>query len=53
MGVGIEEDFLQQVVILIEHALGDTHVALECGTRRILMLHHGSKDKRGDEGNGE
>lgn len=31
VGVGIEEYFLQQIVILIEHALGNAHVALEGG----------------------
>ena len=50
MGIGVKEDFLQQVVILVQHALGDTHVALERGARCILMLHHSSKHERRDKG---
>ena len=53
VGLGVEQDFLQQVVVLVEHALGNLHVTLEGGTGGILMLHHGSKDERGDEGDGE
>ena len=53
VGIGVEEDFLQQVVILVEHALGNAHVTLEGGARRVLMLHDGSKDEGGDEGDGE
>ena len=52
-GVGVEEHFLQQVVVFVEHALGDAHVALEGGSGCILMLHHGRKDERGDEGDGQ
>ena len=34
--VWVEEDFLQQVIIFVEHALGYLHVALEGGARSIL-----------------
>lgn len=50
VGIGVKEDFLQQVVVLIEHPLGYAHVAFEGGTRSILMLHDGSKDEGADEG---
>ena len=53
VGVGVEEDFLQQVVIFVEHTLGDAHVTLEGGTRGVLMLHDSSKDEGGDEGDAE
>ena len=33
-GAGIEEDFLQQVVVLAEQATGDGHVLLERGAGR-------------------
>ena len=49
VGVGVEEDFLQQVVILVEHPLGDLHMSLEGGTRRILVLHHGCKYEGADK----
>ena len=51
VGVGVEKDFLQQIVVLIQHTLGNAHVALEGGTRGVLMLHDSSKDEGGDEGN--
>ncbi len=53
VGVGVEEYFLQQVVVFVEHALGNSHVALEGGARRVLMLHDGGKDEGGNEGDGE
>ena len=43
VGIGVEEDFLKQIVVLVEHTLGYTHVALEGGTRCILMLHDSSE----------
>ena len=49
--VGVEQDFLQQIVILVEHALGYTHVALEGSSWSILMLHDGSKDECADKRN--
>ena len=51
VGVGVEQDFLEQVVVLVEHALGNTHVALEGCSRCVLMLHDGGKDEGRDEGN--
>ena len=33
VGIGVEEDFLQQVVILVEYTLGNTHVALESSSK--------------------
>jgi len=53
LGVGVEEDFAQECVVLREHALGNLHVTLEGGAWCILMLHHGSKGERADEGDGE
>ena len=53
VGVGVEEDFLQQVVILVEHSLGDLHMSLEGGTRRILVLHHSRKNKGADKRNAQ
>ena len=50
MSIGVEEDFLKEVIVLIEHSLGDSHVALEGSTRRILMLHHSSKHEGRDKG---
>ena len=50
VGVGVEQDFLKQVVIFVEHTLGNLHVSLKSGTRGILMLHHSSKDEGTDEG---
>lgn len=52
-GVGVEEDFAQEGVILGEYAFGYLHVTLEGGARRVLMFHHGCEGKRGDEGDGE
>ena len=49
--VGVEQDFLQQIVILVEHTLGNAHVTLEGRTRSVLMLHHGSKHECADKGN--
>ena len=45
VGIGVEEDFLQQVVILVQHTLGNAHVTLEGGSWCILMLHHSRKDE--------
>ena len=53
MRIRIEEDFLKEIIILIEHTLGDAHVALEGGTRSILMLHHSRKDESGNKRNAE
>ena len=44
-GVWIEKDFLQEVIILIEHTLGYLHMTFESSTRRILMLHHCCESK--------
>ena len=49
--VWVEEDFLQQVIIFVEHALGYLHVALEGGARSILVLHHCRKGKGAHERN--
>ena len=46
VGIRVKEDFLKQVVVLIEHPLGNAHVTLEGGTWCILMLHHSCEDKR-------
>ena len=53
VGVGVEEYFLQQVVVFAEHALGNAHVALEGGAGSVLRFHDGCEDEGGDEGNGE
>ena len=53
VGVGVEENLLQQVVVLIENAFGNAHMTLEGGARRVLVLHDGGKDEGGDEGDGE
>ena len=53
MGVGIEKDLLQQVVVFGEHAPGYLHVALESCARRILRLHDGGKDEGRDEGDAQ
>ena len=42
---GIEEYFAQQAIVFTQHPTRYLHVALEGGTRSILMLHDGSKDK--------
>ena len=49
----VEENLLQEVVILAQHAPGDCHVALEGGAGRVLVLHDGCKDEGGHEGDGE
>ena len=49
VGVGVEENFLQEVVVFVEHTLGDAHVTLEGGTRGILVFHDGSKHERRHE----
>ena len=43
--VGVEEDFLQQVVIFVQHSLGNPHVSFERCSRCILVFHHGSEHK--------
>ena len=43
--IGVEENFLQQIVVLVEYALGNVHVTFESSTRSILMLHHSSKNE--------
>lgn len=53
VGVGIEEHFLQQVVVFVEYALGNAQMALEGGTWRILMLHDGREDEGAHKRNGE
>ena len=49
----VEENLLQEVVVLAQHAPGDGHVALEGGAGRVLVLHDGCKDEGGHEGDGE
>ena len=49
VGVRVKQDFLQQVVVLVQHTLGNAHVALEGGAGRILMLHHGREYECGYE----
>ena len=49
--IRIEKDFLQEIIILIQHTLGYLHVALEGSTRCILMLHHSRKGKGADKRN--
>ena len=51
VGVGVEEDFLQEIVVFVEHSLGDAHVTFKGGTWCILMLHDSCEHKRRDEGN--
>ena len=52
-GAGIEQDFLQQVVVFAEQAAGNVHVFLERGARRLLMLHDGGEDEGGHERDAE
>ena len=47
--IWIEENLLQEIIILIEHTLGYLHMALEGGTRSILMLHHSRESKSAHE----
>ena len=49
VGVGVEEDFLQEIVVFVEYPFGDAHVALKGGTWCILMLHDSCEHKRRDE----
>ena len=51
--VRVEEDFLQEIIILVEHALGYLHVPLEGGTWSILVLHHRSKGKGTHKGDAQ
>ena len=46
IGARIEENLLQEVVVLRHQAVGNSHVTLECGAGRILVLHHTSKHQR-------
>ena len=48
-GARVEEDFLQEVIVLVHHSLGNGHVLLEGGTGSILMFHDSSKDESGNE----
>ena len=50
---GIEQDFLQEEIVFAQHALGDGHVALEGGTRSILMFHDGRKHEGRYERDGQ
>ena len=47
--IRIEQYFLQEIVVFIQHALGYLHMTLERRSRSVLMFHHGSEDKRRDE----
>lgn len=42
-GVGVEENFADQVVVFREEAAGNVHVLLEGGTRGVLVLHDGGE----------
>ena len=42
-GVGVEEDFLEQVVVFRHQSVSNDHVALEGGAWGILVLHHACK----------
>ena len=48
-GVRVEQNFLKQIVVLVEHSFGYAKMALECCARRILMLHDGREDEGADE----
>ncbi len=50
---GIEQDFLQEEIVFAQHALGDGHVALEGGTRSILVFHDGRKHEGRYERDGQ
>ena len=49
VGVGVEQNLLQQEIVLVEHALGYLHVALEGGAWRVLVLHDSRKGEGADE----
>ena len=51
MRVRIEENFLKQVIILVQYSFRNTHMPFESRARRILVLHHGSEDKGRDKRN--
>ena len=42
-GVGVEEDFLEQVVVFRHQSVSNGHVTLEGGAWGILVLHHACK----------
>lgn len=52
-GVGIEENFGQQVVVFSQQAFGNGHVFLERGTGGILRLHDAGESKGGYKWYGE
>ena len=52
-GAGVEEDFLQQVVVFAKQSFGNGHVLLEGGARCLLLLHDGREHEGGHEGDGE
>ena len=49
----VEEDLRQQVVVFGKQSAGDVHMALEGGTRGVLMLHRGSEHHRRGEGDAQ
>ena len=55
VGIGVEQNFLQQIIVLVEHehTFGNAHVALEGSTWRILMFHDSSEDKGAHKWNGQ
>ena len=53
VGVGVEEYFLQQIVVFAEDAACDAHVALEGRTRCVDRLHDSGKDEGADKGDAE
>ena len=50
VGVWVEEDFLQKIIVLVEHTFGYSHVAFKGCSGCVLMLHYGSEHESGDEG---
>ena len=53
VGIGVEEDLLQQVVVFGEHALCYLLMALEGCSGCVLMFHQGGEDERRDERNAQ
>ena len=52
-GVGVEEDFAQQVVVLAHQSVGYGQMPLECGAGCILMFHDASEHESGGKRYGE
>ena len=49
VGVGVEENLLEQIVVFIKNALCNLHVTFESGAGCILMFHDSREDECRDE----